>query len=168
MLTLETLYYPEDVRLRDQEEIVERLEGVEVSDDELAMAEQLVEGLAKPFEPEAYPNETRKALLEFLQAKAEGQEIAEPRGGAGAGAGHRPDGGAEGQPRRRRRRGGRRGRGDEDEAPGQKKPRRRGKKEPTTSSTSSQSRLRKVRGRRREARAQGGGEEAGRERRKAS
>ena len=60
------------------DEISERLEGVEVSDEELAMAEQLVEGLARPFEPEAYPNETRAALLEFLQAKAEGEEIAEP------------------------------------------------------------------------------------------
>jgi len=50
-----------------------------VSDDELAMAEQLVEGLAKPFDPEAYPNQTRAALLEFLQAKADGQELAEPQ-----------------------------------------------------------------------------------------
>jgi DNA end-binding protein Ku len=78
MLTLETLYYPEDIRVRDKEEIIARLEGVEVSDDELGMAKQLVAGLAKPFAPEAYPNETRKALLEFLEAKADGQEIAEP------------------------------------------------------------------------------------------
>lgn len=76
MLTLETLYYPEDIRARDKSEIVGRLEGVEVSDDELGMAKQLVEGLAKPFAPEAYPNETRAALLEFLEAKAAGQELA--------------------------------------------------------------------------------------------
>ena len=76
MLTLETLYYPEDVRLRDKKEIIERLEGVDVADAELAMAEQLVEGLAKPFDAEAYPNETRRSLLEFLEAKAEGTEIA--------------------------------------------------------------------------------------------
>ena len=78
MLALQTLYYPEDVRLRDKKEIVDRLKDVDVSDDELTMAEQLVEGLAKPFEPEAYPNQTRAALLEFLNAKAEGQELAEP------------------------------------------------------------------------------------------
>jgi DNA end-binding protein Ku len=76
MLTLETLYYPEDIRARDKDEITSRLEGVEVSDDELGMAKQLVEGLAKPFAPEAYPNETRAALLEFLEAKAAGQELA--------------------------------------------------------------------------------------------
>jgi len=75
MLALQTLYYPEDVRVRDKKEILERLEGVDVSKDELAMAEQLVAGLAKPFDPEAYPNETRRALVEFLEAKAAGQEI---------------------------------------------------------------------------------------------
>lgn len=78
MLALETLYYPEDIRAKDKGEIVARLDGVEVSDDELGMARQLVEGLAKPFAPEAYPNETRKALLGFLEAKAAGGEVAEP------------------------------------------------------------------------------------------
>lgn len=78
VLALETLYYPEDVRMRDRREISERLEGVEASDDELGMAAQLVEGLAREFRPEEYPNETRAALLEFLEAKAAGEEIAEP------------------------------------------------------------------------------------------
>jgi DNA end-binding protein Ku len=78
MLTLETLYYPEDIRMRDKEEIVGKLEDVDVSDQELAMAQQLVEGLAKPFAPEEYPNQTKAALLEFLEAKAAGTEIAEP------------------------------------------------------------------------------------------
>ncbi len=78
MLTLETLYYPEDIRMRDKEEIVGKLEDVDVSDQELAMAQQLVEGLAKPFAPEEYPNQTRAALLEFLEAKAAGTEITEP------------------------------------------------------------------------------------------
>lgn len=39
------------------------------------MAEQLIEGLTKAFDPEAYPNETRRGLLEFLEAKAAGQEL---------------------------------------------------------------------------------------------
>jgi hypothetical protein len=42
------------------------------------MAQQLVDGLSKPFAPEEYPNQTRAALLEFLEAKAAGTEIAEP------------------------------------------------------------------------------------------
>ena len=78
VLALETLYYPEDIRVRDKAEIASRLEGVEVSEDELGMAKQLVAGLARPFTPEAYPNETRAALLGFLEAKASGEEIAAP------------------------------------------------------------------------------------------
>jgi DNA end-binding protein Ku len=77
MLTLETLFYPEDIRIRDQKGIVERVAGVEVKDAELDIAQQLVESLTKPFDPAEYPNETRRALLDFLQAKAEGHEPAE-------------------------------------------------------------------------------------------
>ncbi|MGD9570502.1 MAG: Ku protein [Thermoleophilia bacterium] len=78
MLTLETLYYPEDIRMKDKEEIVDKLAEVDVSAQELEMAQQLVAGLAKPFAPEEYPNQTKAALLEFLEAKAQGTEIAEP------------------------------------------------------------------------------------------
>ena len=100
MLALQTLYYPEDVRVRDKKEILERLEGVDVSAEELAMAEQLVAGLAKPFAPEEYPNETRAALVEFLEAKAAGPGDRGPRGEPGAGAGDRPDGRPQGEPGR--------------------------------------------------------------------
>jgi DNA end-binding protein Ku len=78
MLALQTLYYPEDVRMRDRSEITERLRDVPVNEEELAMAGQLIDGLAKPFEPSAYPNETRRSPLEFLEAKAAGQELAPP------------------------------------------------------------------------------------------
>jgi DNA end-binding protein Ku len=79
-LTIETLYYPEDLRLKDQEEISQRIEAIEVREQELAMAEQLVEGLTKPFVVETLTNETRASLLDFLHAKAEGEEpvVAEP------------------------------------------------------------------------------------------
>jgi len=77
-LALQTLYYPEDVRLGERDGIIERLQGVEVSDDELAMAAQLVESQTKPFAPEEYPNETRKAMLDFLEAKAAGQTPTAP------------------------------------------------------------------------------------------
>lgn len=76
-LTLETLHYPEDIRARDLDGIVERVGGVEVKGAELDMAEQLVESLSKPFDPAAYPNETRAALLAFLDAKAAGTPQAE-------------------------------------------------------------------------------------------
>ncbi len=74
VLTLQTLYYPEDVRTEVSEEIRERVRGVEVSDAELTMAGQLVEGMTRPFDPQAYPNETRRAILELLEARAAGDE----------------------------------------------------------------------------------------------
>jgi len=77
-LALQTLYYPEDVRLDEQEGISERLEGVEVSGDELSMATQLIESQTKPFAPEGYPNETRASMLEFLDAKAAGETPTAP------------------------------------------------------------------------------------------
>ena len=73
-LTLETLYYPEDVRMGEHEQIADRVKGVAVEERELELALQLVEGLAQPFSPEQFPNKTRSALLEFLDAKAAGQE----------------------------------------------------------------------------------------------
>lgn len=76
-LTLETLYYPEDVRMAEHRQIAERVQGVEVEERELDLALQLIEGLAQPFAPEQYPNRTRAALLEFLEAKAAGQEPTE-------------------------------------------------------------------------------------------
>ena len=122
-----------------------------MSDDELAMAEQLVEGLAKPFDPEAYPNQTRAALLEFLQAKADGQEVAEPEEAAApapvidlmaalkaslAASGGGGDAGAE------------EGAGEPEKAPAKKKPAARGRAKPKSDDQLDidQSRLRKVEG----------------------
>jgi DNA end-binding protein Ku len=73
-LALETLYYPEDIRSEDLQGITERLQDVEVRDQELAMAEQLIDGLTEAFDPARYPNETRASLLDFLEAKAAGEE----------------------------------------------------------------------------------------------
>ena len=77
-LALQTLYYPEDVRLNEQEDISERLSGVEVSDDELSMATQLIDSQTKDFAPEDYPNQTRSAMMEFLNAKAAGETPTAP------------------------------------------------------------------------------------------
>lgn len=72
-LAVETLYYPEDLRIGEQREIAERVRGVEVKDEELAIADQLIDSLTTEFDASKYRNETRRALLEFLEAKADGQ-----------------------------------------------------------------------------------------------
>jgi DNA end-binding protein Ku len=75
-LALETLYFAEDIRPR--EEIDEAVEGTEVKDPELVMARQLVESLVGDFVPEDYENEYRNELRAMLEAKLAGKEIAKP------------------------------------------------------------------------------------------
>ena len=78
VLALQTLYYPEDVRMGVREEIAERLGDGEVVKAELDMAKQLIEGMTAGFDPAKYPNETRKAIVEMLEARADGQDVTVP------------------------------------------------------------------------------------------
>ena len=77
-LALQTLYYPEDVRVGEHREISDSLKEIEVADEEIAMAEQLIAGMTREFVPEEYPNETRASLLDFLRAKAGGEAVEVP------------------------------------------------------------------------------------------
>ena len=72
-MVIETLYYPEDIRVGEHREIQDRVQSVEVKDEELAIADQLIESLTRDFDATKYENETRRALVEFLEAKADGQ-----------------------------------------------------------------------------------------------
>ena len=71
-LVLETLFYPDEIRIEEQE-----APDIEVSQRELEMAFTLIELLHEPFDPERYHDEYRRALMEVIQAKLDGQEIAE-------------------------------------------------------------------------------------------
>jgi DNA end-binding protein Ku len=75
-LALETLYYAEDVRAR--EEIDASVGEIDVKGPELDMARQLVESLVGDFNPEEYQNEYRNDLRAMLEAKLEGKEIVAP------------------------------------------------------------------------------------------
>jgi len=72
-LVVELLFYPEDVR--SKAEIEERIREVDIKDEELAMANQLIESLAKPFEPDAFENEHKGLVLELVERKMAGEEI---------------------------------------------------------------------------------------------
>ena len=48
------------------------------SERELAMAEQLVQSLASEFEPSKYHDDYRERVLDLINRKAEGEEIAIP------------------------------------------------------------------------------------------
>ena len=75
-LALETLYYAEDVRAR--EEIDASVGEIDVKGPELDMARQLVESLVGDFDPEEYQNEYRNDLRAMLEDKLEGKEIVAP------------------------------------------------------------------------------------------
>ena len=49
--------------------------SVEVRPREVEMAEQLIESMTTSFEPERYPDEYRQRVLEYLEAKAEGEQV---------------------------------------------------------------------------------------------
>jgi DNA end-binding protein Ku len=72
-LAIELLFYPEDVRPKD--EIEDRVRGTEIKAAELEMAKQLVESLAEPFEPTQYQNEHKRQFLELVNRKLAGEEV---------------------------------------------------------------------------------------------
>ena len=71
-LTLHTMYYANEVRKIPE---FEGLTSAEVKDQEVGMAEKLIQAMAKPFEPEAFHDEYQKKLLELVEAKGEGKSI---------------------------------------------------------------------------------------------
>jgi DNA end-binding protein Ku len=74
-LVLETLYYPDEIREQPAE-----IPETKVSEKELDMAFTLIELLEEDFDPQKYTDEYREALLKVIEAKLEGQEVAEVAG----------------------------------------------------------------------------------------
>ena len=74
-LLLETIYFPDEVR---NVGLVPGLpQNVNLNDKEINMANQLIDQLTAPFEPEKYNDEYRADLFELIQKKLEGQEVVE-------------------------------------------------------------------------------------------
>lgn len=72
-LVLETLYYPDEVRGLA---MVPGLPGdIELSEKELAMAQQLIEQLTTSFDPTRYKDEYREQLEELIRQKMEGDTM---------------------------------------------------------------------------------------------
>ena len=75
-ILLSTLYWPDEVRSVGDLSIPE--DGTEAKPAEVAMAEQLVAMMTGEFDPQAYRDEYREALMGIIEAKAAGEQIAEP------------------------------------------------------------------------------------------
>jgi DNA end-binding protein Ku len=75
VFVLETMLWPDEVRTPDFGFLDE---DVEVRQQELAMAESLIETLSGEFEPEQYTDRYREALQDLISAKVEGREVVQP------------------------------------------------------------------------------------------
>ena len=72
-LSMETMLYADEVVSTDSLDGLP--EDVEVSDRELAMAQQLIDSLTADFQPEQYKDDYRERVMALIERKAEGQEI---------------------------------------------------------------------------------------------
>lgn len=75
-LLLETLRWADEVREADA--YFEGIEDVEVSDDQVAMAEQLIEARSGAFEPESFVDRYQEALRGLIRRKLEGKKTLGP------------------------------------------------------------------------------------------
>lgn len=73
ILSLCTMYFPDE--LRSVEEVPDIRPDMEVRENELEMAKELIENLTVPFEAEKYRDSYRERLLKVIQAKVEGKEV---------------------------------------------------------------------------------------------
>lgn len=81
VLMMSTMLYHDEINQAEDIDGLDELSEVELSEAELAMADQLIESLARPFEPEKYEDTYRTAMLDLIEAKAAGEEIVVPTGG---------------------------------------------------------------------------------------
>ena len=75
-LALQTLFYAEDVRAKN--EIEEAVEATTIQKAELGLAEQVIDSLVGEWRIEDFQNEYRKDLKAMLEAKLAGEEIKRP------------------------------------------------------------------------------------------
>jgi DNA end-binding protein Ku len=69
---LETMYWPDEIR---EAEFGDADVDVKPRDQELAMARQLIDSLSAEWDPDAYTDEYREALMQIVDAKVKGEEI---------------------------------------------------------------------------------------------
>jgi DNA end-binding protein Ku len=76
VLTLTTMLWGDEVLPSDRLDELDSIEEAEASDRELKMAEQLIASLSAHFEPEKFRDEYRDRVLDLIERKAAGEEIA--------------------------------------------------------------------------------------------
>lgn len=72
VLIMETMFWPDEIREPRFEELAD---DVDVRDEEVKMAEMIIDNLTQPFDPTEWVDVSREAVEELAQAKLEGAEI---------------------------------------------------------------------------------------------
>ncbi len=75
VLVLETMFFADEVRDPSEDIDGVPVDGVELTERERAIAGQLIESLASPWQPERYADTYRERVLELIQRKAEGEDV---------------------------------------------------------------------------------------------
>lgn len=76
VLTLTTMLFGDEVLAPDRIDELDAIAEAEASDRELAMAQQLISSLSAEFDPTKFRDEYREKVLELIEKKAAGEEIA--------------------------------------------------------------------------------------------
>jgi DNA end-binding protein Ku len=76
VLTLSTMLFGDEVNSPERLDELEGLGDVEATRAEVAMAQQLIASLSTPFDPSAFRDEHRERVLDLIERKAAGEEIA--------------------------------------------------------------------------------------------
>ena len=75
-MVLSTLYWPDEIRALGELDLP--AEEPEIKPAEKAMAEQLIGAMTGEFDPAQYQDEYRTALMQIIESKVEGREVAAP------------------------------------------------------------------------------------------
>jgi DNA end-binding protein Ku len=76
VLTLTTMLFGDEVLAPDRLDELDAIDEAEATERELAMAQQLIGSLSTEFDPSKYRDEYRERVLELIERKAAGEEIA--------------------------------------------------------------------------------------------
>ncbi len=75
VLVLETMYWPDEIREATFEELGAE---IEVRDEEVQMANMIIDNLTRPYDPQEWKDQTRETIEELARKKVEGEEIVAP------------------------------------------------------------------------------------------
>lgn len=76
VLVLSTMLFGDEVNAPERLDELEDLTDVEANTREVAMAQQLIDQLSTPFDPTAYRDEYRERVLDLIDRKAAGEQVA--------------------------------------------------------------------------------------------